>query len=61
MLVKNWVVNTAPTFLIMLNNILQMCLKRAIRETAEVTGELIGNRIGNRITKITKNLQQNYS
>ena len=38
-----------------------MCLKRAIRETAEVAGELIGNRIGNRITKITKNLQQNYS
>ena len=51
-------------FLIMLNNLVQMCLKLLQKEqlkTTESTGDLIGNKIANKIAMVSKNSQQNNS
>ena len=49
----------------MLNNLLQMHLKRLLKEAiqnrAKATGDLIGNKIPDRIMKVSKSLRQNSS
>ena len=46
----------------MLNNLLQMHLKRfqneQLKKTAEATGDLIGNKIANKMTKASKSYQR---
>ena len=49
----------ARKFLIMLQNLQQMRLKRL--QKAEATSNLIGNRIVNSITRVSKSSQQNNS
>ena len=47
------------TFLIMLNNLLQMRLELLQKEqfkTSRTTGDLIGNKIADKITRVTKNV-----
>ena len=57
-------VNTAKTFMIMLNNLQQMHVKLLQKESlkiAETTGDLIDNKIANKIMKTSRSLPQNNS
>ena len=56
-------VNIARNFLIMLNNLQQICLKllqkELLKTTAEATDDLIGNEIADKIMEVSQNLQWN--
>ena len=62
---KTWVVNTAKSSLIILNDMLQMRLKllqkKELKKATEGTGDLIGIKIADRITKVPNASQQNNS
>ena len=47
--------------MIMLNNLLQTHLKRAIQKIAEATGDLIGKEIADKISRVSKTSPKNNS